>query len=1037
MNTSVRSQFERRFSDKLSASLENHQSHKQTMKKKISRFTSLTISAYALGILVTILVLWAAFDFYSHSENVDRRSLRGLIRLIHEKTIDFRLLDRGPVKGSDKIVILAIDDETLRLEGRWPWPREKTANLIDRTMMYGAKSVSFDMIFSEADNNSALPAVTRLEKIAKEAKNLDPKIAEALGEESARADADRIFANTIRANQDSLVLGAFYHDSIAGGKEAELCLDSYYDRVYASRYWIKEAIPFSVDDVTLAGLEYPRGIRTHLSAYFTQLEVNAATNWFEKNASVVPKLKSALIEYSDINDPDLFPGLSVLVANNDFESGLALMEQNPKLHTMDAVRKLFTTFSSALSAKETASLKLTIQKASFDYCEKFFTSEDELRSLALYKKKWGDSPEVVQSFEESSWEKFWNSLPQKEGSPRETSEAAIARIKSQLIRNSLPMTLGWELNIPTLADATKHTGYFNAIQDVDGSIRHSKLLSRFGNNYSPSLAFKTFLLDTKAQSSTRIERVEDDNGDTNRAITSLSVSTGEENARTLEIPTDSHGDLLINYAGRQHMFPHIRATDILSETDHAEIVQTVFDKKSGHWVEETRRVNKREFLKDKIVFFGVTAIGVFDMRVTPFDENFPGVETHANVLSNMLTEMARLKGEKIDPRTPGFLRTTPSEKTLMGIFLLILGFVLAGVIASNASLMGLFVTICALGLVYFFDKYYLFQEGIVVASMFPAVLIVLEFMTLTFFKYFTEERSRQELKHTFEKYVSPAIVNEVLADPDNVELGGKKMNLTVMFSDVRGFTTISEKLDPRELSDLLNSYLTPMTNLVFKNKGTLDKYMGDAIMAFWGAPVHFPDHAIHACRCALEMLEKLKILQAEYRSKGLPEIDIGIGLNSGEMSVGNMGSDTVRSYTVMGDAVNLGSRLEGINKTYGTRIIISEFTYKEVKRNFVCREIDRVTVKGKKIPVRIYELVSEIGKDGRATPDRTFLLKNFEEGYQLYHQQQFENALAFFQRALQVDPNDAPSQLYLERCTEYVQSPPPGDWDGVFAMKTK
>ena len=151
-----------------------------------------------------------------------------------------------------------------------------------------------------------------------------------------------------------------------------------------------------------------------------------------------------------------------------------------------------------------------------------------------------------------------------------------------------------------------------------------------------------------------------------------------------------------------------------------------------------------------------------------------------------------------------------------------------------------------------------------------------------------------------------------------------------MFSDVRGFTTISEKLDPRALSDLLNSYLTPMTNLVFENKGTLDKYMGDAIMAFWGAPVHFVDHATHACRCALQMLVKLKELQAQYEAQGLPSIDIGIGLNTGEMSVGNMGSDTVRSYTVMGDAVNLGSRLEGINKQYGTRIIISEFTQKAV-----------------------------------------------------------------------------------------------------------
>ncbi|RYZ65230.1 MAG: adenylate/guanylate cyclase domain-containing protein, partial [Proteobacteria bacterium] len=374
--------------------------------------------------------------------------------------------------------------------------------------------------------------------------------------------------------------------------------------------------------------------------------------------------------------------------------------------------------------------------------------------------------------------------------------------------------------------------------------------------------------------------------------------------------------------------------------------------KTGEWADETTWVSKQKFLKDKVLFFGVTAIGVFDLRVTPFDGNFPGVETHANALSNLFIERARNLGAKVDPSAPGFLRTSPHEETIMGLVLIVLGFVFSGFIAYYGSIAGLFIALGTIGAVYFFDKYYFFQEGIVVASLFPMALVILQFVTLTFYKYFTEEKTKRELKTTFEKYVSPAIVNEVLADPENVELGGKKVNLTVMFSDVRGFTTISEKLDPRELSDLLNSYLTPMTNLVFANRGTLDKYMGDAIMAFWGAPVHFPDHAVHAARCALQMLEKLKILQAEYRAKGLPEIDIGIGLNTGEMSVGNMGSDTVRSYTVMGDAVNLGSRLEGINKTYGTRIIISEFTYLEVKKHFICREIDWVTVKGKNIPVR-------------------------------------------------------------------------------------
>ena len=317
----------------------------------------------------------------------------------------------------------------------------------------------------------------------------------------------------------------------------------------------------------------------------------------------------------------------------------------------------------------------------------------------------------------------------------------------------------------------------------------------------------------------------------------------------------------------------------------------------------------------------------------------------------------------------------------MWLILLCLGVILSALLTYFGSVAGLAITALSLGVLYVVDKYIMFRSGLVTTIIFPYAVVVSVFVVLTFYKYFTEERTKRQLKGTFEKYVSPSIVAEVLADPSNIELGGKKVEMTVMFSDVRGFTTISEKLDPRALSSLLNSYLTPMTNLVFKHKGTLDKYMGDAIMSFWGAPIHFPDHAVHACRCALAMLVKLKELQADYRAKGLPEIDIGIGLNSGDMSVGNMGSDTVRSYTVMGDAVNLASRLEGINKQYGTRIIISEFTYKAVKDSFVTREVDWVRVKGKTEPVRIFELISEGTPNQLASEDATLMLKSFKRRF--------------------------------------------------------
>ncbi len=224
-----------------------------------------------------------------------------------------------------------------------------------------------------------------------------------------------------------------------------------------------------------------------------------------------------------------------------------------------------------------------------------------------------------------------------------------------------------------------------------------------------------------------------------------------------------------------------------------------------------------------------------------------------------------------------------------------------------------------------------------------------------------------------------------------------------------------------------------MTEIVFKNRGTLDKYMGDAVMAFFGAPIGYPEHAKYACRCAIQSVEKLFELQKEYERKGLPTIDLGIGLNSGEVSVGNMGSETVRSYTVMGDAVNLASRLEGINKQYGTRIIISEFTYAQVKDDFVTREVDWVRVKGKALPVKIHELISET----KAPEQVAEMLKWFQEGYIKYHEKSWSTALDAFTKALNLKPEDEVSKLYLTRCQDYIIEPPPDNWDGVFVMKTK
>ncbi len=661
-----------------------------------------------------------------------------------------------------------------------------------------------------------------------------------------------------------------------------------------------------------------------------------------------------------------------------------------------------------LDPKTQRLLTLYVEQNQSRYCQRWLVSN----------RKEGENDELLGTLEE-----LWPQIQEVEESFTGISfEDGIAEIKRKIVSHPIPLNGRWWMNLPMIAANTKHTGYFNAFQDPDGAIRRSQILSRSGNELVPSLALKAFMVD-QGYSGALISIGQDAKGHKEgrevKVVKELSLTVDGE--PTHKIPVNQHGELLINYAGPRYMFAHASVADVLNpNSDEMTITQRRFDAITSRFLENTEhKMKKSDFFKDKILVFGATATGIYDLRVTPFEENYPGVETHANVIDNMVRQ--------------DYLLNHSDEPVYMFALLLVLGILFSLTLSYLGAAPGLLLTLFSLLSIYYVDKNYLFEKGIIVSIVFPILLVLSNYVILTFYKYFTEERQKKELKGTFEKYVSPAIVNEVLADPSNVELGGRKVRLTVFFSDVRGFTTISEKLDPKTLSDLLNSYLTPMTNLVFANKGTLDKYMGDAIMAFFGAPIHYEDHAKCACRCALQHIEKLKGLQREFRQKGLPPIDIGIGLNTGEVSVGNMGSNTVRNYTVMGDSVNLGSRLEGINKQYGTRIIISEFTYEEVKDSFVAREIDWVRVKGKALPVKIYELMGEHRIDEEAQK----MVHEFNVGFKLYHDQKWKEASEAFSRGLTVTPDDPVCQLYLERCAEYLETPPPSDWDGVYVMTTK
>jgi adenylate cyclase len=298
--------------------------------------------------------------------------------------------------------------------------------------------------------------------------------------------------------------------------------------------------------------------------------------------------------------------------------------------------------------------------------------------------------------------------------------------------------------------------------------------------------------------------------------------------------------------------------------------------------------------------------------------------------------------------------------------------------------------------------------------------------------YFVEAREKRWIRQAFGRYVSPALVEVITTHPERLELGGEEVETTVLFADLEGFTQLSETMPPQTLIGLLNDYFTPMTQIIMSHRGTLDKYIGDALMALWGAPVPLPDHALQACWAALEMQQTMTELQEDWRTQGLPPLVARLGLHTGSVVAGNVGSRDRFNYTVLGDTVNLASRLEGVNKVYGTRILLSEETSQRVKDRLLLRELDLVQVKGRAQPVRVYELLGSFPPDGLPP-----WLDHFAAGLQAYRQRQWEEASQAFGEVLLLKPGDRPTQVFLGRCRFFAVAPPPSDWQGIFKLDAR
>ena len=559
--------------------------------------------------------------------------------------------------------------------------------------------------------------------------------------------------------------------------------------------------------------------------------------------------------------------------------------------------------------------------------------------------------------------------------------------KKTLKKLAINKTEGYTANLKLLQQSAFSGGFFNnPLLDDDGVFRRVPLLQTYKNELHESLALA---LTRAATGSPAIEMVVETNEDSGDLFLEW-VTIGE-----IAIPVDHESGVLVPYIGKQKSFEYISAIDVLN-----------------------KKVDKNT-LSGKITLFGTSAPGLLDLRTIPLEAAYPGVEVHANIIQGILD------GRIL--HAPGY--TKGYEFIVISLIGIVLTFSLPMLSALYSSLiiLGSIVLLIA-------SNFYAWTNAqLVLPIAAPVLLVILLFALQMTYGFFVESRGKRQLAHLFGQYVPPELVEEMSMNMEDINLDGEMREMSVLFSDVRGFTTISESLEPKELTDYINAFLTPITKVIHDDRGTIDKYMGDAVMAFWGAPLEDDQHALHALTAAIGIVERMKSLRVEFSEKQWPEIYVGVGVNTGLMNVGNKGSEFRVDYTILGDAVNLGSRLEGLTKVYGVDIITSEFTRHSVPE-FEYRELDRVRVKGKDKPVSIYEplgLLESIDKSERK------LLKQFHIGIKQYRAQNWDAAEREIFGLSQLDPDRKIYKIYLDRIMHYRENPPSADWDGSFTHTSK
>jgi adenylate cyclase len=556
---------------------------------------------------------------------------------------------------------------------------------------------------------------------------------------------------------------------------------------------------------------------------------------------------------------------------------------------------------------------------------------------------------------------------------------------------------GYGANIPELAAAVRSGGYFNAITDSDGLVRAVPLVSQYGGEYFQSLALAVF---RELMGATTLAPGFPPSRFLPTGYQGLESIVVQQGDRSLPLPVDQRVSSLVPYRGfggpQGGSFQYVSAADVL----HGRLAP--------------------DALKGKVVLFGTTAPGLLDLRATPVGTAYPGVEVHANLISGFLDGNV--------PTTPDY--ALGYELVVVVFSGLLLALLLPWLPAARAIGLSLGMLLAVTGL----NLWLYTSHGLALPLASALFMIVAAFVMNMSHGYFAESRSKRELAQLFGTYVPPELVDEMVKDPDSYTMQAQARELTVMFCDMRGFTRVAETMTPEQLQTLLNQIFSRMTEVIRRHRGTIDKYMGDCVMAFWGAPLASPDHAAQAVQAALEMTEAMRDINASFRARGWPEVGVGIGINTGSMLVGDMGSNIRRSYTVIGDAVNLGSRLEALSRVYGVDVVAGEATRRQTPQ-FYWQELGRVVVKGRAEAVRAY---TPLGVRTEApNPDLQQELAVWDGFLKAYRAQDWEKCDIHLLNLQRLRPAGALYAHYASRVAQQRVLPPDPTWDGTLRPTDK